>query len=89
MALALSLTALAVGFAALVFVYPINRTALRKRVIVNTLTDKGIEGVLFKRNGNLLVLKDATLIESGVDPVKVDGEVVIESHQVEFVQVLN
>jgi hypothetical protein len=87
-AFALSLTALAVGIAALCFVYPVNRTALHKRVIVNTLTGKGVEGLLYKRSGPLLVLKDATLHEPEQPPVKVDGEVVIESHQVEFVQVL-
>lgn len=63
------------------------RTAVRKRVVVN-LADKAFSGVLWAKRGPLLVLRDAELLESGRDPQRVDGEVVVERARVEFMQVL-
>lgn len=63
------------------------RTALRKRVVVN-LADKAFDGVLWAKRGPLLVLRDASLLEAGRDPQRIDGEIVIERTQVQFMQVL-
>ncbi|WP_411102452.1 hypothetical protein [Streptomyces sp. cmx-4-9] len=63
------------------------RTAVRKRVIVN-LADKAFRGILWAQRGPLLVLRDAELLEPGRVGQRMDGEVVIERHQVEFTQVL-
>jgi small nuclear ribonucleoprotein (snRNP)-like protein len=63
------------------------RTAIRRRVIVNLKTDKAVSGVLWAKRGALLVLKDAQLHESG-RATAVDGELVIERSNVDFVQVL-
>lgn len=63
------------------------RTAVRKRVVVN-LSDKAFSGVLWAKRGPLLVLRDAELLEAGREPQRVDGEIVIERSQVEFIQVL-
>jgi len=64
------------------------RLALRRRVLVNLVGGKAISGVLWARRGPLLVLKDATLHEPGVQPVPVDGEVIVDRVRVDFVQVL-
>lgn len=64
------------------------RTAVRKRVLVNLTTEKAFRGVLWARRGPLLVLRGAELLEAGRAPVPMDGEVVVERHRVDFVQVL-
>ncbi|MFE6126798.1 hypothetical protein ACFQ6Q_00775 [Streptomyces sp. NPDC056437] len=63
------------------------RTAVRKRVVVN-LADKAFDGVLWAKRGPLLVLRDASLLEAGREPQRIDGEIVIERSRVEFMQVL-
>lgn len=63
------------------------RTAVRKRVVVN-LADKAFDGILWAKRGPLLVLRDASLLEAGREPQRIDGEIVIERTQVQFMQVL-
>ncbi len=64
------------------------RTALRRRVVVNLKTDKAFRGILFSAPGPLLVLKEGELLEAGREPVKIDGDVVLEKGNVDFLQVL-
>lgn len=64
------------------------RSAVRTRVLLNLKTDKAFRAVLWAKRGPLLVLKDASLLEAGRDPVKLDGEVLVERGNVDFVQVL-
>lgn len=68
--------------------FPWRRTALRRRVIVNLKTSKAIAGVLYAKRGPLLELRDASLLEAGRPPVPVDGTVVVERSNVDFLQVL-
>lgn len=60
---------------------------LRRRVVVVTLDERTIEGVLFARRGPLLVLRDAHVHHQG-QRVPADGELVIERARVAWVQVL-
>lgn len=64
------------------------RTALRRRVLVNLRTDKAFSGIIWSKRGSLVVLRDAAILESGRPPVAMDGEVVIERSNIDFVQVL-
>ncbi|MDI3330139.1 MAG: hypothetical protein QJR09_05300 [Micrococcus sp.] len=57
-----------------------------RRVIVNLKSGRGVDGVLVRRSGPLLFLKNALLLEEGRDPVPLDGETVIERSEVEFLQ---
>jgi hypothetical protein len=59
-----------------------------RRVVVNLKTDKAFRGALVVRRGTLLFLRDAVLLEPRHDPVKVDGVVVIDRANVDFLQVL-
>lgn len=69
--------------------FPWRRTALRRRVLVNLQTDKAFRGVLWAKRGPLLILKEAELFERGrPEPVRMDGEVLVERANVDFVQVL-
>lgn len=64
------------------------RVVVRRRVVVNLLSGRAIEGVLVKQDGPLLCLKNAHIHEQGAEPAAVDGEVVIERSQVDFIQAL-
>lgn len=64
------------------------RTVVHRRVVVNLLSGRAVEGVLVRQTGPLLHVRDARLHEPGADPSQVDGEVVIERSQVDFIQAL-
>lgn len=57
------------------------------RVLVNLDDGRAFDAVLYDRRGPLLILRDARLIEPGVDPVALDGEVIVERPRVTFIQV--
>jgi small nuclear ribonucleoprotein (snRNP)-like protein len=61
---------------------------VRRRVLVNLLSGRAVEGVLVRRDGPLVVLKDAHLHEPGAEHAAVDGDVVIERAQIDFIQAL-
>lgn len=61
-------------------------TVVRRRVVVNLSDGRAFTGVLCARHRRLLVLRDAQLLEKGLSPVKLDGLVVIERSQVDFIQ---
>lgn len=63
------------------------RTALRRRVLVALRSDKAIRGTLIAKRGPLLVLANAVLLEPGHE-LPMDGQVVIERSNVEWIQVL-
>lgn len=62
------------------------RLMTRKKVLVNLRSGRAMTGVMWSRKGRVLVLKSAELIE-GVEPVPMDGDVVIDRDQIEYVQV--
>lgn len=59
-----------------------------RRVVVNTRTDRAFRGVLWARRAGYLVLRNAEMIKPGGITVPVDGEVVIEAGNVDFIQVV-
>lgn len=63
--------------------YPTLRT-----VVVNTKTGRAFRGVLWRRRGGFLVLRNAELLKPGGETVAMDGEVVIAAENVDFMQVL-
>lgn len=69
-------------------VYPFRRFVVHRRVVVNLLSGRAVEGVVVERDGPLLVVADARLHEPGAQPQAVDGHVVIERSQVDFIQAL-
>lgn len=62
------------------------RDLITKSVIVNLKTDKAFQGVLWQQRRDLLVLRNATLLEQGKE-APVDGEVVVERANIDFIQV--
>lgn len=61
----------------------------RKRVLVNLIDGRAFDGILFRRRGPLLELRDVTLLEPGSESVGVDGAVIVERERVAFIQVRN
>ena len=59
-----------------------------RRVIVNLKSDKSFRGILWRKRGGYLVLREAELLKGRGETVHMDGEVVIESSNVDFLQVL-
>ena len=59
-----------------------------RRVIVNLKTDKAFRGVLWQKRGKYLVLREAELLKGRGETVQMDGEVVVEASNVDFLQVL-
>jgi hypothetical protein len=58
-------------------------------VIVNLKSGKALAGVLTAQRGPLVELRNAELYEApGRPPVPLDGAVVLERAEIEFVQVL-
>jgi small nuclear ribonucleoprotein (snRNP)-like protein len=60
-----------------------------RQIIVNTKTDRAFRGVLWQRRHDYLVLRNAELLKAKDETVPMDGEVVIESSNVDFIQVVN
>jgi hypothetical protein len=58
-------------------------------VVVNTRTDRAFRGVLWRKAWGYLVLRNAELVKAGGETVPMDGEVVIEAANVDFIQVLS
>lgn len=63
------------------------RHLVTQTVIVNLKTDKAFRGILWQERRDLLVLRDAELAEHG-DTTSVDGEVLIDRDNIDFVQVI-
>lgn len=62
---------------------------LKRQVIVNTKTDRAFRGVLWRvARWRYLVLKNAEMLRGRDEPVPIDGEVVIERANVDFIQVV-
>lgn len=63
------------------------RDLVAERLIVNLKSDKAFRGILWDESKELLTLRDTTLLEHGKE-APVDGEVVIERANIDFIQVL-
>lgn len=60
---------------------------LAKNLVVNLRSGKAFSGALWSDTRDLLVLRNAVLHEAG-QTTDVDGEVVIERSNIDFIQVL-
>jgi hypothetical protein len=62
------------------------RLMVRRRVLVSLRSGSAVTGLLWARRGRTLVLKSAELLEQGSAPVVMDGDVILDRDQVEYVQ---
>lgn len=63
------------------------RNLIAQSLLVNLKTDKAFSGVLWDDTRDLLVLRNVTMHEHGTD-TEMDGEVVIERVNIDFIQKL-
>jgi small nuclear ribonucleoprotein (snRNP)-like protein len=59
-----------------------------RQVVVNTRTDRAFRGVLWRRRRGYVVLRNAELLRGKGEVTPMDGEVVIESANIDFIQVI-
>lgn len=61
---------------------------INRRVIINlkSADGKAIDGVLVGHAGPVLLVKGATLLRAGHEPVSMDGEVVVDRENIDFIQ---
>lgn len=57
-----------------------------RRIVVNLKSGQAIDGHLIRRRGPLLFIRNANLHEGTGDPVPLDGEVIIDRSEVDFIQ---
>ncbi|CAM4138551.1 hypothetical protein [Nocardiopsis rhodophaea] len=63
---------------------------LRRRTVVITLVDDtGFRGVLYRKAGPLVELRNAERLEPGAAPTLCDGAIVIERSRIAFWQVVD
>jgi len=65
------------------------RTLVARRVVVNLKSGRGVDGLLIRKAGDLLFLRNATALEAGTAPAPVDGEAVIQRQDIDFIQTLD
>lgn len=61
---------------------------VRKRVIINTKSDKTFRGIIWKHNSQFVILKNVELLHSSKQATPVDGEVIIYRTDIDFIQVI-
>jgi len=66
------------------------RYPIKREVIVNTIANpnRAFRGVLWRTHGDYLVLRNASLLQKGEQPLSLDGEIVIYRGNVDFLQVV-
>jgi len=65
------------------------RYPVLRMVIVNTKTDLAFRGVLWRRRGGYLVLRNAEWLKGRGEGTQMDGEIVIDVSNVDFMQVVS
>ncbi|WP_417220518.1 hypothetical protein [Arthrobacter sp.] len=62
------------------------RSLVAHRVVVNLKSGQSLDGFLVRQSGPLLFVRDASFLQPGSEPVAMDGEIVVERSEVEFIQ---
>lgn len=64
------------------------RRLLARRVVVNLKTGRALDGLLVRKSGDLVFLRNATALEPGAAPLTLDGEAVVSRSDIDFIQAL-
>lgn len=62
------------------------QTLIKKQVVVNLKSGNAFRGIAYRRRGNLLILKQASVTD-GKGWTTVDGETVLKLSEIDFIQV--
>ena len=58
-----------------------------RQVIVNA-GDNAFRGILWRRRGGYLIMRQVVLLRPHAEPLPLDGEVLVPQEQVDFIQVV-
>jgi small nuclear ribonucleoprotein (snRNP)-like protein len=61
---------------------------MKKKVIINTKSNKAFRGILWRRWFGLIILKQVEMLWPGGEVKRMDGEVILFKSDVDFIQVL-
>lgn len=61
---------------------------LNRQVLVSLYSGNAVSGVLTKTPGSLLILRGCTVLEPGAEPAQADGEIVIDTANIDYLQVV-
>lgn len=64
------------------------RYPVLRQVIVNTRTDRAFRGVLWKQRRGYLILRNAEMLRAKGEVTPMDGEIVIQADNIDFIQVV-
>jgi hypothetical protein len=64
------------------------RTLVLRKVIIVMTTGTTFRGVIYEKRGPLYILRSAELLEEGVAPTNLDGEIVIEADRIDYIQII-
>lgn len=56
------------------------------RIIVNLKSGQSIDGYLVRQEAQLLFIRNAVLIGQSDEPIPMDGQVIVERSEIEFIQ---
>lgn len=70
------------------FFNPWSRLAVRRRVVINLVDGTAMQGILFRKVGDLLVIREAVYLEAGHEPLPIDGEALIDINSVIYTQLV-
>lgn len=56
------------------------------RVVINLKSGQSIDGYLVRQSGQLLFIRGAVLIHGGDQPAPMDGQVIVERSEIDFIQ---
>lgn len=74
------------GLAVYLFLVAGWRRLRARRIIVNLKSGQSLDGYLVRQAGQLLFIREAMLLGAGDNPVPIDGEVIVERSEIEFIQ---
>lgn len=62
---------------------------MNRRVLVSLFSGNAVSGVLVKTPGPLMILRGCMIHEPGAQPAPADGEIVIDTANVDYVQIVD
>lgn len=60
---------------------------VHQRVVINLKSGTAVAGVVTTSKRSFCVVRDATVIERGMQPAVADGEVVVERDHIDYIQI--
>ncbi|EAS0269371.1 hypothetical protein E7939_22010 [Salmonella enterica] len=60
---------------------------VHQRVVINLKSGTAVIGVVTARKRTFCVVRDAQVVEPGSNPVRADGEVLVDRAEIDYIQI--